>query len=112
MTVDHSQNNQFQSSDDKTAAELIEQLEKFDGSPGQFLTNLLAVHCFMAQANSGAILHVNQNRGVDVLALYPHLEKAASVPEWLVRSAKAANKVISSNTVAVEPLDGPNQLYS
>jgi len=112
MTIDHSQNNQFQRPDNKTADELIEQLEKFDGSPGQFLTNLLAVHCFMAQANSGAILHINQNRSVDVLALYPQLEKAASVPEWLVRSAKAANKVISSNTVAVEPLGGPNQLYS
>lgn len=111
MKVDHSQNNQFQKPDSKTAAELIEQLEKFDGSSGQFLTNLLAVHCFMAQASGGAILHINQKRGVDVLALYPQLEKAASPPEWLVQSAKVANKVISSDTVAVEPLSRTNQFY-
>ncbi|MHC4083830.1 MAG: HlyD family efflux transporter periplasmic adaptor subunit [Planctomycetota bacterium] len=66
----------------------------------------------MAQANGGAILHINQKRGFDVLALYPQLEKATSAPEWLVQSAKAANKVISSNTIAVEPLDEPNQLYN
>jgi len=112
MTVDHSQNNQFQNSKSKTAAELIEQLEKFDGSPKQFLTNLLAVHCFMAQANGGAILQINRKRGVDVLAIYPQLEKAVSTPEWLVQSAKAANKVISSDTVAIEPLGGSNQPYS
>lgn len=112
MTVDNSKNNQFQSSDSKTAAELIEQLENFDGSPEQFLTNLLAVYCFMAQANSGAILHINQKRGIDVLALYPQMEKAASAPEWLVQSAKTAIKVLSSDAIAVEPLNGPNQLYS
>ena len=107
MTVDHSKNNQFQSSDNKTAADLIEQLEKFDGSPGQFLTNLLAVHCFIAQANGGAILHINQKRGVDddyiqpgnLYRLMPPEEQKRLI-ENIVGTLKKVSKDIQEKMVA------------
>jgi len=111
MTVNHSQNSQSQKHSNTSLAELIEQLENFDGSLSQFLLNLLAVQCFLAQAAGGAILHVNQDRAVDVIALYPQLKEQGSAPEWLARSAKSVNEVISSDTVIVKPLDESNQLY-
>jgi biotin carboxyl carrier protein len=109
--MNRSHNNHFQKADDTSASELIERLSRFDGSPGQFLLDLLAVQCFLAEADNGAILRINQNGGVDVLALYPQLGKPASAPEWLAQPAKFAEKVISSDTVVIEPLDEPNYLY-
>ena len=109
--MNRSHDNHFQKADDTSTSELIEQLSRFDGSPGQFLLDLLAVQCFLAEADNGAILRINQKGGVDVLALYPRLGKPAPAQEWLAQPAKFAEKVISSDTVVIEPLYEPNHLY-
>jgi len=59
----------FNGTDRPTAAELIKRLGQFDGSGAQFFVNLLAVQCFLGQADSGAILAKNEQKGVDVLAI-------------------------------------------
>ena len=67
--MEHSQNHfQFQVSEGATAAELIEQLNRFDGPPEKFLVNLLAVQCFLAHANAGAILRNRQAGGIDIIS--------------------------------------------
>ena len=86
------------------AAELIKQLEQFDGSPGQFLTNLLAVQCFLSRADSGAILRNNQQNGVDVLAIYPTLKEKQAPPLWLNETAELIRRAASTDTVMVKAL--------
>jgi len=89
---------------DTVLSKLIDQFNKPNGDPGQFLLNLLAAQCLLGHANSGAILRVGQERNVDVLALYPPLEKGVSAPQWLARSAGFTNEAISSNGPIVKPL--------
>ena len=109
--MNRSHNNHFQKADDTSTSELIKQLSRFDGSPGQFLLDLLAVQCFFTEADNGAILRIHQNGGFDVLALYPKIVKPTSAPEWLAQLDKFAEKVITSDSVVIEPLDEPNNLY-
>ena len=87
-----------------TAAELIKQLDQFDGSPGQFLTNLLAVQCQLSRADSGAILRNNQQNGVDVLAIYPALKEKQAPPLWLNQTAELIRRADSTDTVIVKAL--------
>jgi len=87
-----------------TAAELIKRLGQFDGSGAQFFTNLLAVQCFLGQADNGAILANNEQRGVDVLAIYPALRGQQTTPEWLNQSAELVREAISTDAVIVKDL--------
>lgn len=87
-----------------TAAELIKLLEQFDGSSGQFLTNLLAVQCMLCRADSGAILRNNQQNNVDVLAIYPALKEKQAPPFWLNQSAELIRRAASTDTVIVKAL--------
>jgi len=119
--MENSRNNQFQPpleagegdgiTRGPTATELNEQLGRFDGSPGQFLLDLLAVQCFLGQAEGGAILRISQEGNVDVLALYPQFERGAPAPAWLGQSAEFAGRALSSETVIVKPLDDAYGLY-
>jgi len=102
----HSQNNRFRK---QTAAELIEQINRFDGSPRQLLQNILALQCFLGQADGGAILGGSQGQSVDVLAVYPRMEKGATAPAWLTQSVEFIQKALSEDIVVVRALEKPNQ---
>ncbi len=103
--MDNQQNHrQFTQTGKSSVAELIEQLEQFDGSPRQFLTNLLAVQCMLGRADSGAILVNNQQNGVDVLAIYPALKDKQAPPLWLNQSAELIRRASPTETVIVKAL--------
>lgn len=113
--MEHLQNHrQFQGTNRPTAAELIKQLGQFDGSGGQFFVNLLAVQCFLGQAHSGAILRNNEQKGVDVLAIYPALSSFGrsptqpggqqTAPLWLNQSAALLREATSTDAVIVKAL--------
>jgi len=113
--MDHLKNHrQFQGTNRPTAAELIKQLGQFDGSGGQFFVNLLAVQCFLGQAHSGAILRNNEQKGVDVLAIYPALSSFGrsptqpggqqTAPLWLNQSASLLREATSTDAVIVKAL--------
>jgi biotin carboxyl carrier protein len=87
-----------------TTAEIIKQLKQFDGSSEQFLTNLLAVQCLLSRADSGAILAANQQKGVDVLAIYPALKDRQSVPLWLNKCAELVSQATSAEAVIVRAI--------
>ena len=95
---------------DTALSELIEQFHKPNGDPAQFLLNLLAAQCLVGHAEGGAILRLGQEKNVDVLALYPPLEKDASAPQWLSRPAGFAHEALSSDAPVVKPLDHSNRL--
>lgn len=113
--MDHFKNQRwFQGTNRPTAAELIKQLGQFDGSGGQFFVNLLAVQCFLGQADSGAILRNNEQKGVDVLAIYPVLSSSGrsptqpggqqTAPLWLNQSAELLREATSTDAVIVKAL--------
>ncbi len=105
---------QFPRTNRPTAAELIKQLGQFDGSDAQFFVNLLAVQCFLGQADSGAILANNEQKGVDVLAIYPALSSLVrsptqpggqqTAPVWLNQSAELIREAMSTDAVIVKAL--------
>ena len=93
-----------------TITELIKQLKQFDGSSGQFLSNLLAVQCLLSRAESGAILANNQQKGVDVLAIYPALTEKQSVPFWLNKCAELVNQATSTDAVIVRAIQSQEEI--
>ncbi len=95
---------QFGEHNGLTASELIEQLGRSAESPAQFLANLLAIQCFLGQADAGALLSSSGEGRVDVLAVYPQFEKGATAPAWLVQSAEFAQEVLAGGTVSIRPL--------
>src|SRR4030042_6523791 len=86
-------------------AELIERLEQANNNPAQLLDDLLAIQCLLGLADSGAILRLNQEKNVDVLALYPRLDKGASAPEWLRGSVGFVRDAFQSDKVLTKALD-------
>lgn len=102
--MNNKQDKPFGGANGRTFSELIEQLGKSAESSAQFLANLLAVQCFLGQADAGAILSGGGQGRVDVLAVYPQLEKGATAPAWLVQSAEFAQEVHAGGVVAVRPL--------
>jgi len=103
--MDYLQNHrQFPRIKRPTAAELIKRLGQFDGSGEQFFVNLLAVQCFLGQADGAAILRNNEQKGVDVLAIYPALRGQQTAPVWLNKSAELMREATSADAVIVKDL--------
>ncbi len=84
------------------AAELLEQLNQFNGSPNEYIENLLAVQFFLADVSSSAILRSSQESGVDVLCTYPMLEHDAAVPAWLRKAAESVPEVVAQKKPIVK----------
>ena len=78
--------NKFDDSGKVRVSELLERLGQFDENPSQFLTNLLAAQCFLGEADAGAILCSNTEGRIDVLAIYPLLQRGSAVPQCLEES--------------------------
>jgi multidrug resistance efflux pump len=111
MTTEHTQNHKRHKETKKSrATELIGQLGQYDGSVEQFLTHLLTCQCFLGNAQAGAILRNSQGRGVDVLAIYPALEKGAAAPIWLRQSAELVRDAGTLDGAAAYPFDRTDRL--
>jgi biotin carboxyl carrier protein len=91
--------------------DLVDRFKQPKADPAQFLTDILAAQCFLGQADCGAVLQTGQNKNVEVLALYPPLEREASAPNWLTSSVGFARDALSSNTTLVRSLDGSEQSH-
>ncbi len=92
-------------------SELIEHLSCFEGSPSEFLYNLLVVQCHLVSATSGAVLRYEQEGRVEVLVSYPPLPKNSPAPVWLAQAVESGAEVFRSGTTAVKPLHGTDDLY-
>ena len=90
----------------QTAADLIEQIGKFDGDPSGFLQHILAAQCIVGGADGGAFLGSSQEQSVGVLALYPQHGKVAEAPSWLTGSVEVIREALSKDTMAVGQENG------
>jgi hypothetical protein len=91
--------------------EMIDRLSRFDGPPEQFLVNLLAVQCHLAAADGGAIMRVNPQGGVEILAVYPPPPPGSTAPAWLAQGAEQAPEVVRTGRTTLRPLHNPDELY-
>jgi len=92
-------------------AELIDRLSRFDGPPEAFLVNLLAVQCYIATANGGAMLRLNQQGQVEVLAVYPPLAEGQTPPVWLAQAAESAPQVQQEGSTVIRGMQSDDDLY-
>jgi len=92
-------------------AELIDRLSRFDGPPEAFLVNLLAVQCYIATANGGAMLRLNPQGQVEILAMYPSLSEGQAPPVWLAKAAEAASAVLQAGSTVVRAMQTDDDLY-
>ncbi|MBN2181275.1 MAG: HlyD family efflux transporter periplasmic adaptor subunit [Sedimentisphaerales bacterium] len=107
--MDRLQKNQFQLLSNVAVTEILEQLYKSDKSHEQFLRIMLKVQCLLCGADAGAILKMDRESSVHVLALYPQLSKDISSPDWLAKSVAFGREAISSNKVIIKHLNEPEQ---
>jgi len=92
-------------------SELIDRLGRFDGPPEAFLVNLLAVQCYIATANGGAMLRLNPQGQVEVLAVYPALAQGQTPPVWLAKAAEVVPQIQRAGTTLIRPLQHDEDLY-
>ncbi|MGC9455588.1 MAG: efflux RND transporter periplasmic adaptor subunit [Phycisphaerae bacterium] len=93
------------------AAELVDQLSRFQGPPQEFLRNLLEVQCRLASADAGAILVPGGNGQMEVPAAWPELPEGSPTPVWLSRASECASEVISEGKTSVRELHDEQDLY-
>ena len=102
--MDQMRNNESTDDGQMKVSDLLERLGRFDKNPSLFLVNLLAAQCFLGKADSGAIFCSNEERRVDVLAVYPQLTRGETAPKWLTESAELVQKHTKKTSV-VKPLE-------
>ena len=87
------------------ASELIDQLGQFEGNPSELLHNILAVQCFLAKTDCAAILTINKEQNVDVLAIHPQIIQGRAAPKWLASAVGFVPDAISIGEVLVKEID-------
>jgi len=94
-----------------SSADLIDRLAHYDGPPQEFLANLLAVQCRLAQADAGAILRMESEGKVAVAAVVPAVREGQPMPAWLARAAELAPRALAAPGSTIQPHHGPADLY-
>src|SRR5690606_10129543 len=95
----------------RSLAELIDELSRFDGPPEQFLLNMLAGQCHIAQASSGAMLRLGGQGQAEILALYPQVDVRERTPAWLSFALEMTGRVCGQSMTLITPLRVPDQRY-
>ncbi len=92
-----------------TPGQLIERLRRFQGPPHQFLPNLLAEQCRLAEASAGAILSTGEQQP-RLLAVWPEPE-GEEAPAWLASLPELAREATEEQGPVVRPLQDSTDLY-
>ena len=94
----------------RSLAELIDQLSRFDGPPPQFLSHLLAGQCEIGRATRGAILRQADGGALDVLAVYPQFDMTKP-PAWLKQAMSHAPRVCEQALTLTMPAQSSDAVY-
>ncbi len=77
----------------------------------QFLEHVLSAQCDLAPAEGGAVLRLQKSDTVQMMAVYPPLEKEDVAPPWLSRSADLVPMVVQSRQTQIATLGSTDGLY-
>lgn len=86
-----------------------ERLRDFDGPPEQFLAELLASQCRREGVTAGAVLRLDDQGRVGVVAAHPPLSRDSSPPPWLSEAAEHARQAGLGSSA--HPLHRQEDLY-
>lgn len=103
--MDQIRDNEFNGAGQVIVSDLLDRLGRFDEDPSQFLGNLLAVKCFLGEADEGAILCDDGDGRVDVIAVHPQVERKSAAPAWLVKTAELVQEVHAKDAIVIKPLE-------
>ncbi len=88
----------------QTAAELIDQIGQFEDDPSDLLHNILSIQCYLGRADGGAVLTVNKEENVDVLAIYPRIARGGAGPVWLGQAVGFVPEAVSGDDILVKEI--------
>jgi biotin carboxyl carrier protein len=88
------------------------ELERSDGSLGQFLSAMLATECLLGPAESGAVLRRTDEASVDVLALRPAVRDKTSPPPWVRTAAELTEQTVAANRPLLAAWPPRDQYYT
>ena len=91
--------------------ELVEQLQQFGGGPQEFLHHLLTLQCQIASAKAGALLRVEAEGRLEVLAVYPIPEEGTPDPVWLAKAAESTQRLLESPKTMIVPMHASEAMY-
>ena len=94
-----------------TTAEIVDRLSHFDGPPEEFLVNLLAVQCRMAEAQAGVVMRPGTDGQMELLAIHPQAVAGATPPVWLAQAVESSAEVLQAGSTAIKPLHTSDSLY-
>ncbi len=94
----------------ETTADLLDRLNRFQGPPGEFLSQLLAAQCRLAPAAAGAIVRGGQD-DPEVLAVHPRPGPDGAAPRWLAQAGPLIRQALAAGETTTAPLHGPDDLY-
>jgi len=93
------------------AADLIEELTRFDGPPEAFLANLLAVQCRLTRAAGAAVLGPGQGGQGEILAIHPAPGEGKDLPAWVAELPEPAQNAATRGVTVIKPLRGSHDMY-
>jgi len=94
-----------------SAADLIDDLMRFDGPPEVFMANLLAVQCRLVRASQAVVLGPGSEGKGEILAIHPHPGQDESAPLWVSAVVDAAQSAATDGVTVVKPLRGAGEMY-
>jgi len=98
-------NSRFGGSGRENFSDFLKRLDGAAENPSQFLANLLAVQCYLGRAERGTIIRGSNKGSVDVIAVYPQLERTDTPPAWLLRCAELVQRESVTDSAVVRPLE-------
>ena len=94
-----------------TASKLVEQLIAFEGTPEEFLGNLLSLQSRLVSAAGSVVLLVGQGGRIEPVAIYPAMDDDASAPEWVKQAAGGVEQVVREQKTLLQPVRRGDELY-
>lgn len=95
----------------RSLAEMMDELSRFDGPPDSFLRKLLRRQCAIGQAAAGAIIRHNAVGDPEVLAIHPQLREGDKSPVWLSFAFEQADRVAKQGLTLIQPMRDPGTVY-
>jgi len=112
MTVDRTQAEQGPPQGERTtAAGMLEELKRFEGTPEKFLTGLLALQCRVGDAAAAAVFRLGSEGRPEFLAAWPPPAQGTPPPPWLAHAVELAPQVIASGKTTARALHAGDDLY-
>jgi multidrug resistance efflux pump len=89
--------------EDLSTLQVVAALSQFEGTPDRFLAELLAAQCRLSGAEGGAVLGVDADNQLKILATHPATRIVDGGADWIAAASACFQDVITDGKTAVKP---------